>query len=181
MSSITPVLILAVATFSKCVPAPSTPPGGTPTTPPEPTLPAWTTGVVDVEPAFAAIPMVIDVRHGTHAGFDRMVFEFDGPIPGYHVEYVDSPTWMCGSGDEVWLEGDAWLQIDLEPAAAHTDEGQPTLQIGSFDPMYEVLLEAQQVCDFEAIVSWVAGTSSPNGFRVFELSDPSRLVVDLKH
>jgi len=28
---------------------------------------------------------------------------------------------------------------------------------------------------------WCLGLSSRNGFRVFELSDPKRLVVDVKH
>jgi len=182
MSSISPVLLFAVATFSTCnpsstpsSPAPSDPGPGTVT------LPAWTLGSVDVDSAPSGASTLVDVRHGTHDGFDRIVFEFAEAVPSYHVEYVDAPQWQCGSGEEVWLSGDAWLQIDLEPTNAHTEEGEPTLDHYAFAPDYDVLFEARQVCDFEAVVSWVAGTGSPNGFRVFELDDPARLVVDIKH
>ncbi len=185
MSTISSVLLFAVAAVSTCTPsAPPPPPaGGGSTGGGVVVLPEWTTGDTegDPNPGVLGIGLLVDVRHGTHAGFDRMVFEFEGPIPAYEIAYVDKPTWQCGSGAEVWLDGDAWLRIDLEPAAAHTDDGQPTLQARSFRSGYEILLEAEQVCDYEAIVSWVAGNSSPNGYRVFDLADPARLVVDFRH
>src|SRR6187551_1153979 len=116
--SIAPVLLFAVATFSTCNPSTPTPTDPGPGTV---TLPAFTTATTDVEAAHAVISTLVDVRHGTHDGYDRIVFEFAEAIPAYHVEYVDAPTWQCGSGEEVWLSGDAWLQINLEPTNAHTE------------------------------------------------------------
>jgi hypothetical protein len=36
------------------------------------------------------------------------------------------------------------------------------------------------VCDFEGNVEWVLGVRHPSRFRVTELSDPWRVVVDVK-
>jgi hypothetical protein len=35
------------------------------------------------------------------------------------------------------------------------------------------------ICDFEAQTEWIAAVGFPARYRVFELSDPPRIVVDL--
>ena len=86
----------------------------------------------------------------------------------------------CGSGDVVPLPGDGWLEVRLEPAAAHTEAGRPT--VGR-----EVAVDLVNVkrvvttCDFEAVVTWVLAVGSPNDYHVSELADPPRLVVDVRH
>ena len=179
MNTLLPVLV-AVATFSNCNPSTSNPPsGGNPPSGDPPTVIVWELGTTEVVRE-TEVSTLIDVRVGSHDAYDRLVFEFDGPVPGYRIEYVDAPTWQCGSGEEVWLDGDAWLEIDLVPAAAHTEEGEPTVDFHTLEADLDVLLVAERTCDFEAVVTWVAGTSSPDGYRVLELSSPSRLVVDFK-
>jgi hypothetical protein len=121
------------------------------------------------------------MRTGRHDGFDRIVFEFRGELPGYHIEYIDKPVRSCGSGDVVPLAGDAWLQVRFEPANAHTDDGKPTLAFREIAAKMPTVLELKSTCDFEAQVEWVAGVSSPRRYRVLELTSPTRLVVDIKH
>lgn len=123
-----------------------------------------------------------DVRTGRHDHFDRVVFEFAGDeLPGYLIEYIDKPVLACGSGNEVPLKGDGWLQIRFEPARAHTNEGNPTVAFRELAPNLPNLLEIKSTCDFEAQVEWVAGVSSPNAYRVIELKEPTRLAIDIKH
>lgn len=43
-----------------------------------------------------------------------------------------------------------------------------------------VLRDIERTCDFEAVVTWVLGVSSSRPFRVTELSEPTRLVVDVE-
>lgn len=179
MYNLPAALLLAVATFANCNPSPPAPGTGSGGTGGTTTYPAWTVDDVSYNGA-SDHTTVVDVRHGTHAGFDRVVFEFDGGVPDASIGYVDKPTWQCGSGDEVWLDGDAWLRVDLHGAQAHTDEGYPTLPYRSFRSGYTLLLEGEQVCDYEAEVAWVFGVSSPNGYRVYALTNPDRLVIDLK-
>jgi hypothetical protein len=122
------------------------------------------------------------VRTGRHAGFDRVVFAFDaGALPGYHLEYVDRPVRNCGEGRVVPIEGDAWLQVRLTPANAHTEEGRPTVAPRERRPALPVLREPELTCDFEADVTWVLGLAAPNPYRVLELRYPPRLVVDVRH
>lgn len=121
------------------------------------------------------------VRTATHEGFERVVFEFAGArVPGYHVEYVDRPVRQCGSGEPVPVAGDAWLRVRLSPANAHTEAGEATVRDRARRLDYPNLLELKILCDFEAEVEWVLGLASPTRYRVLELTNPARLVVDVK-
>lgn len=122
------------------------------------------------------------VRTGRHESFDRVVFEFEGnAIPGYQIEYVDKPVRNCGEGAVVPISGDGFLMIRLQPSNAHTDAGQPSVQNRQQSPNLPVLKELKLICDFEADVQWILGLGSPNRYRVMELTNPSRLVVDIAH
>ncbi|MDI1447346.1 hypothetical protein [Polyangium sp. 6x1] len=122
------------------------------------------------------------VRAGRHAGFDRTVFEFSGrALPGYRVEYIDKPVRRCGTGDPVTVAGDGWLRVRMSPARAHNEAGLSTLSPVEQRPKLPVLLELTPTCDFEGELTWVLGVGSPNRYRVLELRDPPRIVIDVKH
>jgi hypothetical protein len=141
-----------------------------------------TAGIVSKPKPNAPVATLRAVRTARHETFDRVVFEFEGATaPGYHVEYIDRPVRTCGSGEVVPLAGDGWLEIRLQPAAAHDEAGNATVEARAFGPDLPVLSELRLTCDFEADVTWVLGLRSPNRYRVLELSNPVRLVVDVKH
>ena len=152
-----------------------------PAEPAEPATPGgWTVRDTQVS-APSGVVVLAAVRTARHEGYDRIVFEFDGDtLPGFRLSYVDKPQHQCGSGEEVWLAGDAWLSIRLEPAHAHTEAGAPTVAERARRPQLPNLLELRMTCDFEAQVEWVAGVASPAGYRIQRLQKPARLVVDLR-
>lgn len=139
-----------------------------------------TIGVVSV-PREGYPRLQTGLRAAAHAGFDRVVFEFEGGVPGYHLEYVDRPVRDCGAGEPRPIAGDAWLEVRMSPANAHTEEGKPTIAEREITPGLPNVREIERTCDFEAVVTWVVGVGSPNRYRVFELHDPPRLVVDIDH
>ena len=142
----------------------------------------WTARNVELKRALPGQATLRSVRAGQHADFDRVVFEFEGArLPGYHLSYIDKPVILCGSGDPTPVEGQGWLQVRFSPARAHNDEGQLTVDKLELKPRLPVLLEVERTCDFEGEVTWVLGNKSPNKFRVMELKDPTRLVVDVQH
>jgi len=141
----------------------------------------WTAGIIDRPQLDAPVAMLVSVRTGTHAGFDRIVFEFDARVPGYHIEYIDRPVRKCGSGDVTQVAGDSWLEVRLSPVNAHTEEGRPTVAERERMPNLQLLSELELTCDFEAVVTWVFGLESPNRYQVRELDSPSRLVIDVQH
>lgn len=156
---------------------------------PEPALPAAqaekaqpekTVGITDVQRSGA--PRLLQaVRAAKAAGYDRVVFEFLDGVPGFHLEYVDRPIRDCGAGDVKPIDGDGWLEARFYPANAHTEAGQPTVAERELFPRLPIVREIERTCDFEAVVTWVVGTASPNRYRAFELRDPPRLVIDIDH
>jgi hypothetical protein len=140
-----------------------------------------TAGILEVKRTDAYPAEVVAVREARHDGFDRVVFEFRGAVPGYHLEYIDKPVRDCGAGNVVPIEGDGWLEVRLFPANAHDDAGRPLLPERERKVTLGVLREIERTCDFEAVVTHVIGLSVPNRYRVLELEDPSRLVVDVRH
>jgi hypothetical protein len=82
--------------------------------------PEWTAGIAQSKARVTAASTLRDLRAGRHDGFDRLVFEFDGGLPNYHIEYIDKPVRQCGSGEATPIVGDAWLSVAFEPAYAHS-------------------------------------------------------------
>jgi hypothetical protein len=117
-----------------------------------------------------------------HEGFDRVVFQFDGEtLPGYRVEYLDGPAIRCGSGDPTEVAGQGRLQVSLQPAQAHDENGQATVASRERAAALPVLQELEQTCDFEGEVIWVLGVKQPQAYCVLELHAPTRIVVDVRH
>jgi hypothetical protein len=160
---------------------PSTPPGSQAAQQEDPKNREWTAGLVDVKRSGSAPVTLREVRTARNEGFDRLVLQFDGDqLPGYHVEYVDKPVIKCGSGDPTEVAGEGWLQVRIQPAQAH--EGpQVTVAERERKPGLPVVQELELTCDFEGEVTWVLGVKHPNKYRVMELREPTRLVVDVQH
>lgn len=143
---------------------------------------AWTAGDTRVERSVTGVAVLRDLRVARHDGFDRIVMDFGtDAVPGYRIAYIDRPVRQCGSGNVVALAGDAWLSISVEPAHAHTDAGEPTVQERERAPRLPTVLELKMTCDFEAITEVVAGVTSPERYRTFTLESPMRLVIDIRH
>jgi hypothetical protein len=119
------------------------------------------------------------IRSAAHPGYDRIVFDFEGPLPGYHVRYVDEVR-EDGSGRPVTMPGRRFLLVTFTPAQAHTDAGESLVrpQRDTFD--YPVLRGYVLVGDFEGNVSVALGLDDVVGFRVGELpGTPGRIYLDV--
>lgn len=146
---------------------------------------SWTKGgATAASTVTSEVTVLTTFRTGRHAEFERVVLELGdrgGGFPGYNVEYVDRPLHDCGSGEETFPVGDAWLEIRLYPIDAHTQEGQPTVDHKPRDlPGLENIMRVYTTCDFEAVVTLVLAVRSPEEFRVFTLDAPRRIVVDVR-
>jgi hypothetical protein len=142
----------------------------------------WTAAPSAVQLSAGTLVTLRSVRETAHEGFDRIVFDFgERSMPNYEVRYVDAPLHQCGSGEEVRLQGQAWLAIRVQPVDAHDDAGNATVAERNRQPGLPNLLELRLTCDFEAQVEWIAGVARKNGYRVSMLQQPTRLVVDIRH
>jgi hypothetical protein len=122
------------------------------------------------------------VRVAHQPGFDRIVFEFatqtggTAHLPAYTVSRQASAKFVKDpSGLPVTMRGSSGLRIVFHGASA-------TSYSGSRDLTYTlpVVQEVEQLGDFEAVLSWGAGLSQASCIRTLELSNPTRLVIDVQ-
>ena len=123
---------------------------------------------------------VTTVRAAEHDGYDRVVFELAGTgTPGWSVEYVDSPS-AQGSGEPVDVPGSATLQVTLQGTtypyeSGATELGRGAVTVPGLDAVQGVFYDAT----FEGTsVAWI-GTAGRTPFRVYSLTGPSRVVVEV--
>jgi len=130
-----------------------------------------------------AVSHLTAVRLARQDGFDRVVFEFDGNVPGYRVAYVDGPIVEDPSGRTVTVAGTGHLQVRFErasaaaldqPAGGTTYPG-PNRVTGDAAKVKE----AVSVGDFEAVMTWVIGVDGKLPNKVSTLTSPSRVIVDI--
>lgn len=137
------------------------------------------TAIQTAEPSRRSDLVFTDVRVAEHEGFDRIVLEFTGTgIPGWAVNYVDEAR-LDGSGEAVRLGGDAFLDL----YASGTTWPAPGYYSGpkQFEPANGGDVDDVYVGGtFEGFTQVLVGIDGdPVPFRVFALTDPSRLVVDV--
>ena len=133
-------------------------------------------------PATAAptTPELVDVRAGSHPGFDRVVFEFDGGLPEVlAARYVDTLR-ADGSGKRVRIAGAAVLELVLSGANAHDEQTGEVTVPRRLVPALPNVVEVVRSGDFEATVSHGIGVAQRRAFTVSTLTAPSRVVVDIR-
>jgi hypothetical protein len=141
----------------------------------------WGTATVSVARAPSPTPLVTGVRVGRHTTFDRIVFDLSGAPSGYRVGYVRVVR-MDGSGKIIRLHTNYKILVRLTPAAAHDDAGVATYTGPKlFWVGYPQLRRVAFAGDFEGVVTFGLGVSHRTVFRVFTLTAPTRIVVDLHH
>jgi hypothetical protein len=149
--------------------------------PAQATLPAWRTTTVTVDRNPAVPPQLVQVRFGMHPNFDRVVFDLRGAAPGYTVRYVKT-VYTDARGDVVPMRGRYYLSIVLHPAYAHSSGGHAIYAVPyKFWVGYPQLRQFAFVGDYEGYVSAALGLRYHNGFRVFTLHNPTRIIVDVHH
>ena len=135
------------------------------------------------DPSAGAALTVTDLRVGRHDGFDRVVYELGGTgTPGWRVEYVPEAI-DDGSGNVFEIAGDGTLQVMISGSGYPTDTGVPEysgpnpLRVAETDEVEEVALRGV----FEGYTQSFIGTDdSDNPFRVYALTNPTRVVVEVR-
>jgi hypothetical protein len=117
---------------------------------------------------------------GCHPTYDRFVLRFRFATPGYEVRYVNKIT-QDPSGLPVTLLGNARLLVTVRQARAHTEDGTRSFGPAVLTPRCPNLRQMKKVGDFEGVLSFGLGLNHKDGFRVFRLTNPTRIVVDVGH
>jgi hypothetical protein len=136
-------------------------------------LPPFTTAA-KTSPSSGSQATLSSAAAGCHATYDRFVLRVgSGGKPGYDVRYV-SQIIADPSGNPVSLQGTKRLRVIVHNATAHTLPSTIT-------PGCANLRQAKKAGDFEGVVSYGLGLRRKTGFRVFRLTGPTRIVIDVAH
>jgi hypothetical protein len=119
------------------------------------------------------------VAVGCHRSFDRLVIRATLATPGYDVRYVTRIV-ADPSGNPVSLLGTKRIRVILRHARGHTSGGANLLP-SVLTPRCPNLRQVKRAGDFEGVVSFGLGLRRKTGFRVFRLTSPTRVVVDVAH
>jgi hypothetical protein len=139
---------------------------------------------------------LVDVRVGTHDGYDRVTFEFapssDGGqyfgLPPYEIHSVMPPITEDPSGEPMSVDGSHFATVVFHGGTGvefteDAEDGYILTYTGprEFQPGFPALAETSRMGDFEATLSWVFGLNRDSCLRVHELEGPVRLAIDFPH
>ena len=127
--------------------------------------------------------LLIDARLLELPCIDRLVLEFDGPVPSWHVQLVEGPFLEQPGRAEIDLAGDSHVELRLLPATSlDHDAAEPTAAYGGpslLEAAAPGLLEAALTGDRNDVLTWVVGMEGVPDVAVAALEDPPRVVIDV--
>lgn len=120
---------------------------------------------------------LVQIRAAHHPGYDRLVFEFSGALPaqrtiGYVTQVIADP-----SGQVVSVDGRYYAVIHMFSATAWS--GNRFLTPAVFTPDLPNLQQVVRSGDFEGVLSYAIGLYQRVPIKVFTLTSPSRVVLDI--
>lgn len=164
-------------------PAPASPSPGTVEPSASPTGPAadFTCDLPIVDAGTAPIANIVDVRVGTHDGYDRFVIEFEQGTPELTLDRAEPPFVQDGSGFPVEVDGESFLSLVMRGGSKQTDAGASSYEGSTdFDTGFPMLVHALEIGDFERQSTWILGLTDEACVRMLLLDGPPRVVIDIE-
>lgn len=141
----------------------------------------WTTSRISAESQEGETPArtLTSVDFSRVPGADRMIvgFEEDGPIPSHVVESFIRPVPRCASPDSIRSQGPGLLRIRFPDVSADSSVAMATLPDSELTNVSALHL----ACLRDTVVEWVLDVHDATAYRILHLSNPTRLVVDVRH
>ena len=144
-------------------------------------LNVWTTATVSRITNSADSIYLTRVRAAKNDGFDRIVFEFTGGMPSYQIEYVKSGVFENTGEQKIRVGGKAFLDVNLQSLPYPESKTAKDAAIPKGNQKLAVFNEIREIEWFEGVRDFGIGLNAKRQFRVQELLNPIRLVIDFKH
>lgn len=128
-------------------------------------LNVWSTQLVDRRHVQPDNIYVRVIRASKQADFDRVVFEFHGPMPSYRIKYLKSSRFYEDNGrHRIKIAGKAFIEIDLNMIAASAEQAAAINRKG-FLPKGKISLPSvwqfQDLGVEEGFYDFLIGVSAP--------------------
>jgi hypothetical protein len=140
----------------------------------------WSGNTVSKDPAPDVEPATLSaVATESLSGYDRVVFTFRDRIPGYRLAYATEGGGGC-DGAQPAGDAPAHLVVEFEKALSN-EGGAPLVEDRDRAEDMPTLVGARQDCDEGDRVKWILAIRGEMEYRILEMFDEPRLVVDLRH
>ena len=134
--------------------------------------------------------ILTDARIGAQEGFDRFVLEFDstGSTPesfniGYVFDQNGGSTTNVSDDIHLGVEVQGSIALQVVVGGSHWDIPNNVKIYDGPDsftsPLMGNIIEARFGGSHAGIILWGIGVQEANGYRILELSNPPRLVIDI--
>jgi hypothetical protein len=143
-------------------------------------LPAFSTAAKSAPDPSTRVTQLWNLRTGNNGTFDRIVFDQRVSPSGFGIRYVSQVRYDA-SGQVVPLKGRYFLRIAISGATTSSLSGMPSSMPTVVTPGLPEVAQIRKAGEFEQVVSYGIGLNRYRGFRVFRLTSPSRLVIDVLH
>ena len=131
-----------------------------------------TTAASSTVPASAtSAPVLTSIRAAHHPGFDLLVFQFRGRVPAHRSATYVKQVREDPRGNIVRIKGKAKLRVRFYFANGYVHGHTYNLP---------GIIQVVNVGDFEAVLTFGVGVSRHAPFHMFKLTNPSRVVIDIK-
>ena len=146
------------------------------------TLGQWTSAPVSRVNQSEGDLLVTAIRAGANKGFDRLVFEFKGELPSYQIQFERGPSFENTAERKIRVRGRYFITInlqmlpypDIHSKYANLRMPVSTRGMKTFNQMKEIEW-------FEGVRFFAIGLDARRPFRVIELKNPGRLVIDFHY
>ncbi len=144
----------------------------------------WTLGPVEHRGEYADVegaqPIVTDVRVGAHDGYDRVVAEFTGDEAlGWRAQWVNRPH-EVGRGDPINIPGSAFLDVNVTGVGIPMTDEDYELYFDQRGPLTAGSVAAVYDATFEGSAHIVIGVDQQRPFKIYQLDNPLRVVIDIQ-
>jgi hypothetical protein len=129
-------------------------------------------GPVGASAAEPQVAQLTKLRAASHATYDRVVWEFAGPLPERTVVRRGTRLLADGSGMPVVIAGSTVLTVSMIGAKGHIYETGRATGPTHLVPGTTNVVEVKQSGDFEAVLSYGVGLVKDQRHRVFTLRNP---------
>lgn len=143
-------------------------------------LPSFSATAKSAPDPSTRVTQLWNLRTGNDGAFDRVVFDERVSASGYSVRYV-SRVLYDASGQIVPLKGRYFLRVVITGATTSSLPGLPSVMPSVRTPALPEIVQIRKAGEFERVVSYGIGLNRYRGFRVFRLTSPTRLVIDVLH
>ena len=131
----------------------------------------------------------------TIANFDRVTVEFETrdlglgfwtEPPRNEREIAGSTTVgqsprKCGSSFPPEAVAEHWIILTLSPAQAHDEQGNALVEPGAQMVNLENVRGTEIICDAEGVVDVAIPLARPGAYRVIDVKNPERIIIDVIH